>query len=426
MDFFHYKNGELHCEDVPVRKIAEKYSTPTFIYSLKTLARHFKVTSRAFGDIPHIICYAAKANPNLAILRVAALCGAGCDVVSEGELRSALKAGINKNKIVFSGVGKTDDEIAAAVKAGILFICAESMPELETIASTAGRLGKVARVAVRVNPDIDPGTHPYIATGLKETKFGMDERSALQAYRFCSRSRWLAPVGISMHIGSQVETTRPYFEAAAMIVSLFKHLWKQNIRLKYIDIGGGWAAHFRHDNKLPSPEDYVSAVKDLFTGLPVTAIAEPGRSVVGNAGIFVMRVIVVKRNPVKNFCIVDGGMNDFLRPALYGARHAVEPVAPRKGRKGVYDVVGPVCENSDFFAFGVKMPIIRSGDLIALFTAGAYGATMSSNYNSRPRAAEVAVAGKKIILVRRREKLADLVAGQDMTGIDDKLVRGLQ
>jgi len=426
MDFFHYKNGELYCEEVPVKEIAEKYSTPLFIYSLKTLARHFEVTSRAFDNIPHIICYAAKANPNLAILRVAALCGAGCDVVSEGELRSALRAGINRNKIVFSGVGKTDAEIAAAIKAGILFICAESMQELKTIAMIARSLGKSARVAVRVNPDIDPGTHPYIATGLKETKFGMDERSSLKAYRFCRKNRWLEPIGISMHIGSQIETTRPYFEAATKIVELFKYLWKQNIRLKYIDIGGGWAAHFRHDNKLPSPEDYVSAVKDLFIGLPVTVIAEPGRSVVGNAGIFVMRVIAVKRNPGKSFCIVDGGMNDFIRPALYGARHTVEPVAPRKGRKGVFDVVGPVCENSDFFALGAKMPIIMKGDLVALFTAGAYGATMSSNYNSRRRAAEVAVAGKKIILVRKREKLADLISGQDMSGINDKLVRGLQ
>jgi diaminopimelate decarboxylase len=426
MDFFQYKNGELYCEDVAVREIADKYSTPIFIYSLKTLVRHFDVTSRAFDDIPHIICYAVKANPNLAILRVAALSGAGCDVVSEGELRSALKAGIDKKKIVFSGVGKTDSEIAAAIRTGILFICAESLQELEAIASVARKLGKAVSVAVRVNPDIDPGTHPYIATGLRETKFGLDQKSALKAYRICAKNKWLKPVGISMHIGSQVEATRPYTEAASKIVELYKKLWKQNIHLSYIDIGGGWAAHFRHESRLPSPGDYVSAVKDLFRGLPVTVIAEPGRSVVGNAGIFVMRVIAIKRNPVKNFCIVDGGMNDFIRPVLYGASHAIEPICSGSMRTTIYDIVGPVCENSDFFAKGIRMPIIKRGDLLALFTAGAYGAAMSSNYNSRLRAAEVAVAGKKVILVRKRERLNDLFLGQSMAGISDKLVRGLR
>jgi len=426
MDYFLYNKGELYCEDVPVRKIVDRYSTPLYIYSLKTLVRHFHVTSHAFGDIPHIICYAAKANSNLAMLRVAALSGAGCDVVSEGELHSALMAGIDREKIVFSGVGKTDSEIRSALDMGILFVCAESLQELETIAAIARKRGRPAPVAVRVNPDIDPGTHPYIATGLRETKFGLDRKSALAAYRYCKKNKWLKPVGISMHIGSQIETTRPYVEAAGKIVELFKYLWKQNIRLRYIDIGGGWAAHSRYTDNMPHPDDYVSAVRHLFSGLPVTVIAEPGRSIVGNAGIFIMRVVAIKRNPVKNFCIVDGGMNDFIRPVLYGARHEIESVVFRRGRKEAYDIVGPVCENSDFFARGIKMPIIKRGDLLALFTAGAYGAAMSSNYNSRPRAAEVAVAGKKIILVRKRENFNDLVSGQKMTGISDKLVRGLQ
>jgi diaminopimelate decarboxylase len=425
MDYFHYTNKELYCEDVPVRKIAEKHGTPLFLYSLKTLVRHFRVTSEAFGDLPHIVCYAAKANSNLAILKLAALCGAGCDVVSEGELRMALMAGVDCRKIVFSGVGKTDGEIAAALKARILFICAESFPELEAIANIAKKMGRVAPIAVRVNPNIDPGTHPYIATGLRDTKFGLDEKSAIRAFQYCRKQKWLEPIGISMHVGSQVESTWPYAEATAKLVDLFKFLWKQNLRMKYIDIGGGWAAHFRHKSGLPHPDNYVSAVKNLFEGLPVTVIAEPGRSVVGNAGIFVMSVITDKKGLARRFCIVDGGMNDFIRPVLYGAQHAIEPVVIRKGRKSTCDVVGPVCENSDFFARGIKLPIMKKGDLLALFTAGAYGSSMSSNYNSRCRAAEVAVAGKKTILVRKRETVTDLIAGQSMAGINKNLVRGL-
>ncbi len=425
MDFFHYKKGELYCEDIRVSDLAQKYSTPLFVYSLRTLVRHFRVTSEAFGEIPHIVCYAAKANSNLAILRIAALSGAGCDVVSEGELKAALAAGIKRDRIVFSGVGKTDSEIEAAIKAKILFICAESIEELKAIAKIAAKNRIVAPVAVRVNPDIDPGTHPYIATGLRETKFGLDEKTAREAYEFIKKSRWLDPVGISMHIGSQVESVKPYVAAAGKIVGLYKSLWKQNIRLKYIDIGGGWAAHFGAHGNLPNPDDYVSAVKDLFSGLPVTVIAEPGRSLVGNAGILLMRVIALKKTDVKNFCIVDTGMNDFLRPALYGADHRIWPVKFRQGGKATYDVVGPVCENTDCFAKGLELPIIKKGDLLCLFTAGAYGSAMSSNYNSRRRAAEVAVAGKKTILIRRRETFRDLTAGQSLAGISDKLVRGL-
>jgi len=425
MDFFHYYKGELHCENVRVKDIVGKYSTPVFIYSLKTLVRHLQVTSGAFGDIPHLVCYAAKANPRLVILKVVALCGAGCDVVSIGELRAAIKAGISKKKIVFSGVGKTDEEIEAALRGGILLVCAESIAELESISRIARNLRKAAPVAVRVNPDIDPGTHPYIATGLKTTKFGLGEESAIEAFRMCHKDKWLNPIGISMHIGSQVESVTPYVAAARKIVDLFKYLGKQSINLKYIDVGGGWAAHFRHDNKLPHPDDYVSALKNLFRDLPVTVIAEPGRSLVGNAGILIMRVIAIKKGATKNFCIVDAGMNDFLRPALYGARHAIEPVKESTQPTHEYEVVGPVCENSDFLGKSVLLPKVQKGDLLCLFTAGAYGSTMSSNYNSRARAAEVAVAGKKIILVRKREEFEDLIAGQKTTGINDKLVRGL-
>ncbi len=425
MDYFRYHHGELYCEDVPVREIARRYGTPLFIYSIRTLMRHFKVTMDAFGEIPHIVCYAAKANPNLAILKVASLCGAGCDVVSSGELRSALLAGVDPKKIVFSGVGKTEEEIREAARAKILFICAESLAELETISKIGQRMKRAIPVAVRVNPNIDPGTHPYVATGLKMTKFGLDEKTAKVAYEYCSVNNWLDPIGISMHIGSQVETVQPYRAASTKIVNMFRYLWKQNIRLKYIDIGGGWAAHLRTHKRLPSPVDYVSAVKDLFSGLPVTVIAEPGRSLVGNAGILIMRTIAIKKTKVKNFCIVDTGMNDFVRPALYGADHWIEPVVKRGGKKVEYDVVGPVCENTDFLGKGINLPKINKGDLLCLFTAGAYGSAMSSNYNSRRRAAEVAVAGKKTILIRERETFEDLIAGQRMAGINDKLVRGI-
>ena len=426
MDYFHYKKGELYCEDVRICDIAEKFSTPAYIYSLKTLVRHFKVTSEAFGDIPHIVCYAAKANPRLAILKIAALCGAGCDVVSIGELKAAIMAGVSRNKIVFSGVGKTDEEIEVALKGRILFICAESIQELESISRIARKLRRAAPVAIRVNPDIDPGTHPYIATGLRTTKFGLDEGTAVEAFQKCHKDKWLNPIGISMHIGSQVETVAPYVAATRKIVDLYKYLWKQNIELKYIDVGGGWAAHFRHDNSLPHPDDYVSAMKGLFDGLPVTVIAEPGRALVGNAGILIMRVIAVKRGPTKTFCIVDAGMSDFLRPALYGAHHPIEPVKESSAPKTEYEVVGPVCENSDFLGKSVVIPAVNRGDLLSLFTAGAYGSTMSSNYNSRARATEVAVAGKKVILIRKRETFEDLIAGQNMAGINDRLVRGLQ
>ena len=425
MDHFHFQEGELYCEEIKVADMAAKYSTPLYIYSLKTLVRHLHVTSQAFGDIPHIICYAAKANPNLAILRVAGLCGAGCDVVSEGELMLALKAGIARERIVFSGVGKTEEEIERAVKAKILFISVESISELE-LASKIGRRYKIAvPISIRVNPAIDPGTHPYIATGLKETKFGMDENSAKEGYRICQHEKWLEPIGISMHIGSQVEAVRPYVDATRKMVNLYRYLWKQSIYLKYIDIGGGWAAHFRRVNRLPHPDDYVSAVKDLFSGLPVKVIAEPGRSLVGNAGILIMRVIRTKKNNRKQFCVVDAGMNDFIRPALYGANHRIEPVKERKGPRVTYDVVGPVCENSDFLGKAVRLPEMHEGDLLCLFTAGAYGSSMSSNYNSRTRPAEVVVAGEKVILIKERETLNSLASGQRTTGIDDKLIRSL-
>lgn len=418
MDYFHYKKSHLWCEDVRVADIVKEYSTPLYIYSLKTLVRHLVVTSRAFGDIPHIVCYAAKANSNLAILRTAALCGAGADVVSGSELNLAVKAGIRPRRIVFSGVGKTEEEIELAVRRGVLFICAESVDEIELIAKVAARNRTVTPVAVRVNPDIDPKTHPHIATGLKETKFGLNEADSRKAYQVCRARKWLNPVGISMHIGSQVETVSPYIDSLKKLIGLFRHLWKQNIRLKYIDIGGGWAAPFERDAVLPHPDDYVSAVLSKLKDIPATVVVEPGRSLVGNAGILVMRVIRTKRNGPKEFCVVDAGMNDFIRPALYGARHRIEPVRSASGRKRVYDVVGPLCESSDCFARDVRLPVMKEGDLLAIFTAGAYGSVMGSNYNSRLHPAEVAVAGNSVRLIRERQTIKDLARGQHWKEID--------
>jgi diaminopimelate decarboxylase len=425
MNYFNRRKGRLYCEGVSVARLSEEYSTPLYIYSIKTFVRHLKSVSEAFGDIPHIICYAAKANSNLAILKVAAACGAGADIVSGGELDLALKAGVKRDRIVFSGVGKTDDEIEKAVKKGILFICAESLSEVESIAKIARRLKKKAPVAIRVNPNIDPRTHPYVATGLRKSKFGMGESEAREAYRICRDDKWLDPVGISMHIGSQVERTGPYVDATRKLAGLFKYLWKQSVELKYIDIGGGWAAHFDPAKKLPYPRDYVSAVSGILRGLPATVIAEPGRSLVGSAGILVMRVIRTKKNGPRNFCIVDAGMNDFIRPALYGSKHRIEPVVSGDGRKINYHIVGPVCESADFFARPAALAAVKPGDLLALFTAGAYGRTMGSNYNSRPGAAEIAVAGKDIFVIRERESLKDLTRGQRTSGINRQLVEGL-
>ena len=420
MDFFKYKNGRLYCEDVSVESLVKRYSTPLYIYSLRTFVRHIQGVSESFGDIPHIICYAAKANSNLAILKTAALCGTGADIVSGGELRLALKAGIKSGRIVFSGVGKTEEEIEQAIQTGILFICAESFNEIESIAKIARRLKIKAPVAVRVNPEIDPETHPYIATGLAESKFGMSEKEAKKAYEICVGEKWLDPVGISMHIGSQLESIKPYAASVHKIVELYKYLWKQNVKLKYIDIGGGWAAHFDPAVKLPYPRDYISAVSGFLKTIPATVVVEPGRSMIGNAGILVMKVIRIK-NRVKNFCVIDSGMNDFIRPPLYGAKHRIEPVVKSKGQK-IYDVVGPVCESSDFFAKSIKLPVLKSGDLLALFTAGAYGRAMGSNYNARPGAAEIAVAGKEVIVIRERETLKDLEKGQKTGGISRKLI----
>ncbi len=419
MDFFHYSKGELYCEGMKVSRLAGLFGTPLYVYSLKTFVRHFEVVKRAFGDKPHIICFAAKANPNLAILKTAGLLGGGADVVSGGELRLALRAGIKPEKIVYSGVGKTDDEIEFALNSKILFISAESMPELESIARIAKRLKITAPVSIRVNPDIDPRTHPHIATGLKQTKFGLSETESKKAYEFIHFNKRLNPVGISMHIGSQVGYVKPYVDAARKIINLYNYLKRENLPLKYIDIGGGWAAYFRPEDNIPEPDDYVSGMSNLFTDIKATIIAEPGRAIIGNAGILLMKVIAIKRNGGRNYCIVDAGMNDFIRPVLYNAKHRIEPVQRGSGKKVTYDIVGPLCESGDFLARDVRLPKVEKNDCLALFTAGAYGSSMASNYNSRLHPMEIAIAGEKVIIIRERDTFRDLIRNQkirDLTG----------
>jgi diaminopimelate decarboxylase len=426
MDFFRYKKGALYCEDGKVSRLADIYGTPLYVYSLKTFIRHFQIIGKAFDNKPHIICYAAKANSSLAILKTVFLLGGGADVVSGGELQLALRAGIEPEKIVYSGVGKTDVEIEFALKSRIKFISAESLPELESIARIAGRLKVAAPVSVRVNPDIDPRTHPHIATGLKNTKFGLSESDAKAAYCYIASNRWLIPVGISMHIGSQVEYVKPYVDSARKVINLYNHLKRKKLPLRYIDIGGGWAAYFRPKDNIPQPDDYVTALSGLFSDVQATIIVEPGRAIIGNAGILVMKVIAVKKSGGKNYCIVDAGMNDFIRPVLYDADHRIEPLRKKSVSKVKYDVVGPLCESGDYLSRGLSLPNVEAGDYLALFTAGAYGSSMSSNYNSRLRPTEIAVAGKEVITIRERETFRDLIKNQKLKGLNRVIVSNLK
>lgn len=426
MDFFRYAKGQLYCEGIRVSRLADSFGTPLYVYSLKTFIRHFEIIRRSFGQTSHLICYAAKANPNLAILKLAGLLGGGVDVVSGGELLLALKAGVRPERIVFSGVGKSREEIELALRSRILFVAAESAAELETIEGIARRLRIIAPVAVRVNPDIDPRTHPHIATGLRNTKFGLSENDSKKAYGFIKNSSWLEAVGISMHIGSQVKFVEPYKAAARKLIKLYRYLEGKNIPLKYIDIGGGWAAYFRPEDHIPEPGDYVSALSGMFSNIDATIIAEPGRSIIGNAGILVTRVLAVKRSGGKNYCIVDAGMNDFIRPVLYNADHRIEPLVKAPGNRVKYDIVGPVCESSDFLGKNVRIRGVKKDEYLAVFTAGAYGSSMGSNYNSRMRPPEIAVANKNIMVIREKETPSDLMRRQRSKSISKKMIAGLK
>ncbi len=413
MNHFQPRRGQLHAERIPVATLAEAHGTPLYVYSTATLTRHWKVLKGSLRGLDATICYAVKANSNLAVLAHFARLGSGFDIVSGGELYRVLKAGGHPAKVVFSGVGKRDDELAFALDAGVGTINVESAGELVRLSAVARRLKVRAPVALRVNPDVDPRTHPYIATGLRESKFGIPVAEARRLYHQAVKDPHLDVRGVACHIGSQLTTLRPFVDAVGRVRALAADLAGAGIRLRHLDVGGGLGVTYR-DEQPPSPDQYGAAIRKALAGWEGAVHLEPGRVLVGNAGVLLTRVIQVKRSGKKTFVVVDAAMNDLVRPAFYGAWHAIEPVvAPPAGARAVTcDVVGPVCESSDFLARGRKLVLPAEGDLLCIRTAGAYGFTMSSNYNSRPRAAEVLVDGDRALLARQRETYPDLIRGE--------------
>ena len=411
MDYFNYHDGKLSAESVPLDLIAERFGTPCYVYSRATLERHWHAFDRSLASRPHLVCYAVKANSNLAVLNVMARLGSGFDIVSIGELERVLAAGGVANKIVFSGVGKREDELRRALELGIRCFNVEVPGELDRLSRIAGELGVEAPVSLRVNPDVDANTHPYISTGLKENKFGIDINHAVAEYERASALPHLRVVGVDCHIGSQLTSTGPFLDALDRVLELANTLRQRGISLHHLDLGGGLGIRYR-DEQPPEPDELALAVNAKLKDTPYEILIEPGRAIVGNAGILLTRVEYLKSNSVKNFAIVDAAMNDLLRPALYNAWQAILPV--REGGNGeakTWDVVGPICETGDFLGKERELAI-REGDLLAVRSAGAYGFSMSSNYNSRPRPPEVMVDGDKVHLVRARESLNSLYAGE--------------
>ncbi len=413
MDYFHYEKGALWCEGVSVERIAAEIGTPFYLYSYGTLEHHFKVFDGAFGDVPHIVCFAAKANSNSAVLRLFSRLGGGADIVSGGELYRALQAGMDPQKIVYSGVGKKVAEIEYALKSDILMFNVESAAELEVIGACANRLKKRARIALRVNPDVDPETHPHISTGLRENKFGIDLGTAVEQYHRAAMVRDLDIQGISCHIGSQVTKLSPFLDTFRHIQQLIKRLKTEGISIKYVDLGGGLGIRYNEEAP-PHPTEYARALIEMKNDLDCTFIFEPGRVIVGNAGILVCRVLYTKANNEKNFIIVDAGMNDLVRPSLYNSYHEIRPVNEKGREKIIADVVGPICESGDYLAKHREVPHFVRDELMAVMSAGAYGFTMSSNYNSRPRVAEVLVKEDRFAVVRKREEFQDLIRGEEI------------
>jgi diaminopimelate decarboxylase len=411
MNLFNYKNGVLYCEDLAIQQIAEKVGTPFYLYSQNTLLRHYRRLEEALSEIEHIICYALKANPTLAILKLLADEGAGADVVSGGELFRALKAGIPPGKIVFNGNGKTREELRSALDADVLMFNVDSENELRLLDRLAGEMGRKARVALRINPDIDPRTHPYISTGLKENKFGIFIEHAIEFYKEAHAMPNIEVVGIHKHIGSQIVELSPFVDSLERIIALVGELDKLGLDIRYIDMGGGIGITY-NEERPPSFEEYVGAIRPLMGDSRRTLIVEPGRVLVGNAGILVTRVLHVKRSGSKNFVVVDAAMNDLIRPSIYGAYHRIIPVVAHQNGEATIeaDVVGGICESADFFARGRELPRLESDELIAVMSAGAYGSAMSSNYNSRPMIAEVMVDGANMRIIRRRQTYEEMVS----------------
>ncbi|QSX36931.1 diaminopimelate decarboxylase [Shewanella sedimentimangrovi] len=412
MDHFNYRGDTLYAEDCEVAKLARQHGTPLYIYSRATLERHWHAFDQAVASHPHLICYAVKANSNLAVLNVLARLGSGFDIVSGGELARVMAAGGDPDKVVFSGVGKKVDELEMALEVGIHCFNVESAAELELLNDVAGRLGKVAPISLRINPDVDAGTHPYISTGLKENKFGIPMGEAEALFLRAASLPNLQVKGVDCHIGSQLTELRPFLDATDRMLALIDRLAENGIVIEHLDVGGGLGVTY-NDETPPHPDKYAEALLQKVAGRPLKLIFEPGRAIAANAGIFVTEVLFLKDNGDKRFVIVDGAMNDLIRPSLYSAWQNIIPVSPHEGDSCLCDVVGPVCETGDFLGKDRQLNVV-SGDLLAVRSAGAYGFAMSSNYNTRPRAAEVMVDGATASVVREREKLTLLWHGEQI------------
>ena len=408
MSQFHYQNQTLFAEQVAVNRIADAVGSPCYVYSRQALENHWQAFDEAFGTHPHLICYAVKANSNLAVLNVLAQQGAGFDIVSQGELERVLKAGGEAGKVVFSGVGKLPEEMRRALQVGVYCFNVESEAELETLNGVAGEMGKIAPVSLRVNPDVDAQTHPYISTGLKENKFGIDIDRAITVFERAAELPNIKVTGIDCHIGSQLTSVTPFMDALDRLLDRIDELSAKGIQLEHMDIGGGLGVRYR-DEQPPTPGDYVSALLEKLGSRKIKILMEPGRAIAANAGIMLTRVLLLKSTEAKHFAVVDGAMNDLIRPSLYSAWQNIIPVTPRAGQTQSYDIVGPVCETGDFLGKDRELSI-APGDLLAICSAGAYGFVMSSNYNSRNRAAEVMVDGDAFYTVRRRETYEDQLA----------------
>lgn len=407
MDHFNYRGTALYAEDVPLEQIAAEFGTPCYVYSRATLERHWHAFDRAFAGQPHLVCYAVKANSNLAVLNVLARLGSGFDIVSLGELERVLAAGGDPGKIVFSGVGKREDEMRRALEVGIRCFNVEVADEIDRLNRLAGEMGRKARISLRVNPDVDAQTHPYISTGLRENKFGIGVDEALAEYRRAAAMPHLDISGIDCHIGSQLTSLEPFVDALDRLLVMIETLRTEGIVIRHLDIGGGLGIRYSQENP-PEPAAYAEVLSRRLAGLQLEILLEPGRAIVGNAGVLLTRVEYLKSNGVKHFAIVDAAMNDLIRPSLYQAWQSILPVhSDSSAATRCYDVVGPVCETGDFLGKDRDLAI-QAGDLLAVRSAGAYGFCMSSNYNSRPRVAEVLVDGDRVHLARRRETVADL------------------
>ncbi|MCP4604375.1 MAG: diaminopimelate decarboxylase [Proteobacteria bacterium] len=411
MHDFNRHDTKLYCEDVPLEELANRFGTPLYVYSRATLERHYRVFDEAFAGLEHIICFAVKANSSHAILKLLAQKGSGADIVSGGELFRALKAGIPAERIVYSGVGKTVEEMKQAIDAEILMFNIESFQELELLNTVAGNGGKKARISLRVNPDVDPNTHLHVATGLKTSKFGIRLQDALEGYERAGKLPNIEVVGVDCHIGSQLTDLAPFVESVTKLKEMVGTLKSRGFNLSYMDLGGGLGITYDAEEP-PTPAEYADAIRDELKNEEISLILEPGRNLAGNAGILLTRVLYTKKAYDKHFVIVDTGMNDLIRPSLYDSFHAIVPVVDTNRDEVQVDVVGPICESGDFLARGRELPELKPGELIAVMSAGAYGFSMASTYNSRPFAAEVLVSGKEFRLIRERDTYDDLMRGE--------------